>query len=353
MLSYNLATERMPLTGWLTGPKGGVIVGVALHLVTIMIGVFGFAILEGWSLFDSFYMTIISITTVGYGEIHALSQQGRLFTSFIILVGLGSVFFTTTMLGRLILESEFRGTIQRRSMKHRIEGLRGHNIVCGFGRTGRTVAEGLHADGFSFVVIESDKDREDELSSSGYLYLIGDATDEATLKDAGIARARSVMALLSSDADNVYLTIEAKELNPDVKVIARALDEKALTPLKLGGADTVVPTYRIAGHRVLQAAVRPTVTEFFDLASDREQLSLALEEVRIEDGSPLIGRTLESAAIRNRYGVIIVAVKQTSGKMAFNPEAGFVLARGDIVIAIGEDEALRRFGIDCRVPVSG
>lgn len=336
-----------------SGPQGGVLLGITFQLICIAIGVTGYCLIENWSLLDSFYMTVISITTVGFSEVNPLSTHGRMFTSFIILIGIGSFFFTTTMLGRVILESELRGTIQRRHMKRRIDKLRDHHVICGFGRTGRTVAEELNADDLPFCVLEQNKELVDELNELGYLYVIGDATDQSILAQAGIVRARTVMALLSSDADNVYLTIEAKELNPRVKVIARALDDKAVTPLKLGGADTVVATYKLAGLRVLQAAVRPALTEFFDFATDRAQLSLALEEVQIEDGSPLVGRSIEQAAIRTEFGIIIVAIKKESGEMVFNPRAAVVLQAHDTLIAIGEERGLKELGRSCRPHPAG
>jgi voltage-gated potassium channel len=331
-------------------PLQSVFVGVLLVLACIVVGTIGFSLIESWPLLDSFYMTIITITTVGYGEVEPLSQAGRLFTSFIILWGLGAVFFTTTMLGRFILESEFRASMERRQMKRRIENLRDHFIVCGFGRTGRMVAEGLQADGFPFCVIDSTKALEHDLEEAGYPFIMGDATEESVLEEAGIGRAVTVMALLSSDADNLYLTISAKELNPKIKVVARALDEKAEQRLKRGGADSVVATFKIAGHRVLQAAVRPTVSEFIDLVSDRQQLSLFLEEMRVCPKSELIGRSLEQVGIRNRYGVIIVTIKKASGGTLFNPKASEVISEGDILIAIGEKASLRLLAGDCNLP---
>jgi voltage-gated potassium channel len=331
-------------------PLQSVFVGALLIVACVAIGTIGFSLIESWPLLDSFYMTIITITTVGYGEVEPLSRMGRLFTSFIILCGLGAVFFTTTMLGRFILETEFKASMERRQMKRRIENLRDHIIVCGFGRTGRMVAEGLEDDGFPFCVVDNAMVLEHDLEESGYPYMVGDATEESLLEEAGIRKAVTVMALLSSDADNLYLTFTAKELNPKIKVVARALDEKAEQRLKRGGADSVVATFKIAGHRVLQAAVRPTVSEFIDLVSDRQQLSLFLEEMRVCPNSGLIDKSLEKVGIRNRYGVIIVTIKKASGEMLFNPSASEVLSEGDILIAIGEKDGLKRLAEGCNLP---
>ncbi len=315
------------------------IIGAFLHLCVIATGVVGFAMFEGWSFLDSFFMTVITITTVGYSEIHPLSTAGREFTIFLIVAGLATIFYTTTKLGRVILEGEFRGTIRRRNMEHKITKLRGHYIVCGFGRVGRIVADELHEDGYPFVVVENGHEHREHLEEAEYFHIIGDATEE------------SVLALLSSDADNLYITMMAKEMNPQIQVVARALDEMAERRIRRGGADSVVATYKIAGMRILQAAVHPTVSEFVDLVSDRETLSLAMEEVTIHSGSYLINRTLENAAVRANYGVIIVAIKKPSGEMIFNPVASVVLAEKDILIAIGEDEGLKKLVKECRQPV--
>jgi voltage-gated potassium channel len=222
--------------------------------------------------------------------------------------------------------------------------------VCGFGRVGRIVAEELHTDGHPFVVVENDSSCQEHLEEAGYYHIMGDATDEPVLEQAGIHKARSVLALLSSDADNLYITMMAKEMNPKIQVVSRALDEMAERRIRRGGADNVVATYKIAAMRVLQAAVHPTVSEFVDLVSDRETLSLAMEEITIHSGSFLIGRSLQDAAVRANYGVIIVAIKKPSGEMIFNPVASVILAEEDILIAIGEDDGLKKLVKECRQP---
>jgi voltage-gated potassium channel len=333
------------------GPQKGVVVGLILLLVCIAAGTAGFMLIERWSVVDSFFMTVISITTVGYQEVHPLSPEGQVFASAVILLGLGIVFFTTTMLGRVILEGEFRGTLERRRMRKTIEKLKDHQIVCGYGRTGKIVVEELVADGYGVCVIDNDSESEPLLRELGCPYIIADATEEQTLKTAGVERAAGVMALLPSDADNLYLTMNAKELNPAVKLVTRAFDDMAERRLKQVGADHVVATYKIAGHRVMQAALRPTVDEFFDLVSDRQQLSLFLEEVQLVEKSVLVGLSLADAGVRNNYGVIVIAIKKPDGGMLFNPEASEVLSVGDILIAIGEKAGLLRLGDACKVSV--
>jgi voltage-gated potassium channel len=332
----------------LVGPQIGVAIGLALVLACIFFSTLGFYLIEEWSLLDSFYMTVITISTVGFTEVNPLSPAGRLFASFVILTGLGSAFFTTTMLGRVILEGEFRGTVGRRRMRRKISDLRNHSVVCGYGRTGRIVADLLNEDGYSFCVVDNDKTKEDELQESGYLYIIGDATQEAVLREAGVEKALGVMALLPSDADNLYLTMTAKGISPGTNVVARAFDSDAEMRLKRGGADNIVSMHKIAAHRVIQGALHPAVEEFVDLVTNRQQLSLFVEEARLSPESDLAGKSIMEAEVRTRYGVIIVTIKKASGEMIFNPAADTVLMEGDTIVAIGEKSNLNRLLEDCR-----
>ncbi|MEJ2720170.1 MAG: potassium channel protein [bacterium] len=332
----------------ISGPEFGLFVGLSLVLLVIISSTAGFYFLERWSLLDSFYMTIITISTVGFREVNPLSPGGRLFASFVILTGLGAAFFTTTMLGRVILEGEFRGTMGRRKMTRKIENLRNHSVVCGFGRTGKVVAELLHQDGYPFCVIENDKAKEEEMHDLGYIYIIGDATGENVLREAGVERALGVMALLPSDADNLYLTMTAKGINSGVVVVARAFDQDAEMRLKRGGANNIVSMHKIAAHRVIQGTLHPAVEEFVDLVTDRQQLSLFVEEAKLCPGSDLAGRAIKDTGVRTRYGVIIVTIKKAAGEMIFNPDAGTVLMEGDTIVAIGEKSNLTRLLAGCQ-----
>jgi voltage-gated potassium channel len=313
----------------LKGPRTGVAIGLIMLCAVIAFATMGFMVIEKWPLADSLYMTVLTLSTVGYGEVRPLSQTGRMFDSVVIVLGLGSVFFTTTMLGRVILEAEFRGNVVRRAMRRRIDGLQGHIIVCGYGRTGSVVAALLHKEKHAFCVIESQRDKEEELKDSAYTFLIGDATEADVLMEAGVTRAGSVMALLPSDADNLYLTMAAKEANPKVLVVARAYDPGAEMRLKRAGADHVIE-------------------EFVDLVTDRQQLSLIVEEARLSSGSDIAGRSIKDAGVRTRFGVIIVTIKKASGEMVFNPDPSTILVAGDTIVAIGEKSNLDRLIAACR-----
>lgn len=328
-------------------PPGSILVGIVALLIVVAIGVVGFHLIEGWTLPESAYMTIISITTVGFSEVHPLSTHGRLLASFVILFGVGTIFYTTTMLGRFIIEGEFRGTVKRRAMNKQIEQLKGHSIICGYGRTGRVVAEELKADGFSFCVIERDRSKEEMLADAGYPYVIGDATEEDVLAQAAIDRAHDVMGLLDSDADNLFLTLNVREMNPQARIITRAENETARRALQRAGAHKVIEPFKLFGNRVLQAAVRPTISEFFELVGDRGHLSLIMEEIQIGPGSLLLGKSLADARIRSEYGVIVIAFRKRDSDMVFNPKASEILGEGDRFAVIGEEQDLRRLVADC------
>ena len=325
-----------------------VILGIVLLVFWILLGTVGFTLIEGWSLVDALYMSIITVSTVGFGEVQPLHPAGRIFASFIIVAGIGTAVYTFTGLGQLVLEGELVSLLGRRKMMSELVKLKDHYIVCGFGRVGAMVAEGLHHNGVPMCVVEKDESLADDLRERGYVYYLGDGTDEDTLLAAGIERARALMALLPSDADNVYLTITARELNPGVQIIARASDEKAEVRLKRSGADKVVAPYKIAGARLLQAAVQPTVLEFMDLVTGQQHLMLRLEEVQVCETSPIHDKTLAEGEIRRTCGVIIVAVKTAAGEMLFNPDSDVRIAAGDTLVALGDADSLGKLRGTCR-----
>jgi voltage-gated potassium channel len=317
-------------------------------IVLVAGGTLGYMAIEGWGVLDSLYMTVITISTVGFAEAHPLSPAGKVFTSFVILAGVGTAVYTFTRLGQLVLEGELVDIVGRRRMRSELQKLSGHFIICGYGRIGKPVAEGMKRDGLAFCVVDRDPEQEQDLRTRDYLYAIGDSTDEDVLRMVGVERAGALLALLPSDADNLYLTISAKSLNPAIRVIARALDERAEMKLKRGGADRVVSPYAMAAARVLSAAVKPMVVEFMELVTPRQYLPLRLEEIVVGDGSALAGLSLAEAGIRSRFKVIVVAVKRGAGEMIFNPEPGQAIAAKDVLIAMGEERDLERLEEACR-----
>ncbi len=328
-------------------PRGGVVLGVSLLALLIAVASVTYSLVEGWSIQEGFYMAVITISTVGFQEVRPLSTWGRLVTSFVIVTGLGLVAYSSAKLGQSILEGELFGDIGRRRMQRALDGLSGHFIVCGFGRMGKPVAEGLKKSGEAVCVIDQSPAVEEELAAGDYFYLIGDGTEDETLKAAGVERARAVMALLPSDADNVYLTLTAKGINRNVQVIARSSSTKAEMKLRRGGADKVISPYEIAGARVLEAALRPTVVEFMEVSTHREQLALGWEEIGVDPNCLLAGRSIAEAEIRKRYGIIVVAIKRSDGKMVYNPAASEVIQSGDTLVAIGTKDSLASVKAAC------
>jgi voltage-gated potassium channel len=319
----------------------GLIIGLVLLLGWTFVGTIGFSALEGWPWVDSFYMTITTLSTVGYGEIHPLSRMGRLFASFLIVGGLGTALYTLTRVAQVLLESELLGGIARRRMQRQLDGLENHFVLCGFGRFARPVAEELAHKNLPFCVIEKDPAAEAHLIDRGYRHLIGDATTDEALQAAGIERAQAVLALLPSDADNLYVTVAAKAMNPKLRVIARAGDEGGERKLGRGGATVVVTPYRLSGQRIVQAATSATVLEFMDYVSDRHYLEMNLGEAVVGARSPLAGSTIAGARLHSEHRVIVVALKRQN-TMLFNPQPEEELRPGDILVIMGHADQLRK-----------
>lgn len=306
-----------------------------------LIGTLGFVLIEGWSFLDALYMTVITLSTVGYRELHPLSASGQIFVIVVICVGLTFVVYTLSILGKAVVEGELVRTLGRRRMKSELARLTNHYLVCGFGRLGKPVVEGLEQEGLPFCVLERDSDLEEEFLRRHLPHLVGDATDEEALIAAGIGQAKGLFTLLPSDADNLYVTLTAKGLRPDLLVVARASDERAEMKLKRGGADHVVSPYRMTGQRMLHAAVRPTILEFMELATSRQNLELGLGEIQVGEESVLQGRFIADAEIRTRYGVVLVAIKKANGEMVFGPGAAEKIAAGDILVGLAKKPDLK------------
>jgi len=316
------------------------IVAVAL-LALVLIGVAGFHFIEGWTWFEGFYMVLTTITTIGYGEIHPLSHVGRLFNSFIIVTGVGLVLLLTGGAAQALLEFELQSVFGRRRMERDISRLSGHYIICGAGRVGRSVARELARRPLPFVVIEVDEAKLKHCSEEGWLMLVGDATHESVLRQARIETAKGLVAAATTDAINIYVILTARGLNPKLKIIARASEEDAGKHLLTAGADSVVMPYSFAGYRIAQTFMRPHVVDFFDTAMN-QHLPLEIEEVQVQSGSRMIGKTLEALRIRQELGVIVLAIKSEAAEMRFNPAPDDTIHSGDHLIAMGDPNGLQK-----------
>jgi voltage-gated potassium channel len=294
---------------------------------------------EGWGLLDSFYMTVISLTSVGFGEVHPLSNAGKLFTVLVILGGVAVVAMALGFGSRIVLEGQLERLMGRRKVEKEIARLRDHYIVCGYGRMGRIISREFQKKPVPFVIVERDPEIFRSIDP-GVLAICGKAEEDAVLKSAGIERARGLVSVVSSDAENVYITLTAAGLRPDLHIVARAGDEGAERKLLRAGATKVVCPYAIGGSGIANAILRPAVVDFIELVTRREHLELQMEEVRVAPTSPLAGRSILQTGLRQRYGAIVVAVKKGNDHMQFNPEPDHRIESGDRLIVLGAGEKL-------------
>ncbi len=321
-----------------------------LLTASVLIGTAGFAWVEGWSFFDSLYMTLITLTTVGYGEVHPLSPRGRVFASVLMLIGVTTVFTSIAVLGDTLLRIEMTDYFGRKRRDRMLRDFSGHYIVCGAGRVGRSVISELLRSHAAVVLIDNSVERARWATDKGVITLVGDATKDEILSQARVQTARGLVAAISSDAENVYVTLSAKVLNPQLVIAARATDEQAEEKLKRAGATTVFTPYSFIGHRLAQSMLRPHVTSFLDVASAfrRSDLDLEIEQLQLEAPSPLVSRTLDELRLSSKYGVIILAIRRKTGVMQFNPPADLRMEAGDVLIAMGERTKLKRLEQDIR-----
>jgi voltage-gated potassium channel len=297
---------------------------------------------EGWGFFDALYMSVITLTTVGYLEVHPLSAGGRVFTMGYLLAGVFTMFYAATEIVRAVVSGEVRGDLGRRRMERMLEKLHEHVIVCGYGRMGHLVCAEFSARKRPFVIIERHGELLADFALPHGVPLPGDATSDEVLRRAGVERARSLVTVAASDADNLFITMSARLLNDRLHIVARADGEEAERKLLRAGATRVVSPYLIGGQRVAQAVLRPTVLDFLELATRRDYLELEIEEVAVAAGSALAGAPVRDSRIRSELGIILVAIKSRDGKMMFNPPPDTVLNPGDVLVALGHADQLFR-----------
>lgn len=307
-----------------------------------LVGTVGYSTIEDMPLFDAFYMTAITISTVGFSEIKPLSHSGRILTVFIIVSGISVLTYTLSQVAKIVVEGELRKIMGRRKLEKQISELNKHYIICGFGRIGSIISQELDIEKIPFVVIEQNSTKIEQLEKKQYLYLNMDATSEEALNKAGISKARGIVTAVESDSDNVFITLTARGLKPDIFVLSRASDVKNEAKLLKAGASRVVCPYLFGGKRMAQILKKPTVVDFIDTAMMNSQLGLRMEEAVIGPTSDLIGKTLIDSHIRRDFGVIIVAIKKPSNEMIFNPVPTEKLEAGDVIVVIGKKEDMER-----------
>jgi len=316
-------------------------------VLTMAFGTVGFVVIEGYTPFEAFYMTLTTVTTVGYGEIRTLSHAGRVFNSFLIVFGVTVIFLGVGAITQTAIELELNQFFGKRRVKNMIERLDGHYIVCGFGRLGRGASDELAKAGVPFVVIDRNEERVEHAIKSGMLAVAADASHDETLRDVGISKAKGLIATLASDADNLFLILSAKALNSRLHLAARVDEEASEQKMRRAGADFVFAPYNSTGHRMAQALLKPHVHQFINFATQGGNLNVGIENVGIEQvqvsaGSPFAEQTLEHMQVRRDLGVIVLAIRRAGGEMVFNPAADLKIIAGDHLIVMGEADRLQK-----------
>src|ERR1043166_1014839 len=325
----------------LSGNNRRILFALLAVVVAIAFGAVGFYLIEGWSILDSLYVSAQTVTTVGYGDLTPATRGGHIFATIFMLTGVGIVLYALTATVHAIVQSELVATFGQRRLSRKMSKLRNHFIICGAGRVGSHLIRGLIGGAETFIVIEKDPGRVAELIDLGVVVLVRDATLEESLREAGVDHARGLAACLPDDADNVYVVLTARDLNPDLHIVARAAEEQAESKLIRAGANRVVAPTIIGGHRMAMALTKPAVDDFLGSIT-ANKLESAFEQLEVDAGSSLTGQKLSETNIRSELDIVIVSIRRSDGKILFNPSGEALIQNGDILIAIGHAESLMK-----------
>lgn len=309
---------------------------------TLAIGTVGFILSDHYTPFEAFYMTLTTMTTVGYDEIHPLTTGGRIFNSFIIFFGVTTLFIAVGTITQTIIEWEFGDAIGKHRAKRMIDKLKDHYIICGYGRVGRGAAEELKREGVPTVIVDINPERAELAMMAGQLAVAADSTRDDTLRQVGIERARGLVAALATDADNLFVLLSAKGLNPRIHVVTRAAEEGAEDKMRRAGADAVFAPYSITGHRLAHALLRPHVVQFLDFTTTTNLgEDISIEQVPVSSQTPMLSKTIREMQIGSELGVIVMAIRKGDGTMVFNPPADTAIRGGEFLIVMGRQKSLR------------
>lgn len=317
-----------------------IIVAMAFLLFLMLVGTLGYMLLEGWPWDEGFYMTFITLTTIGFTEVEPLSSVGRFFTIFIATFGIGAAGFIATRAAQLIITNQH---LRERRIQRMIERMDQHFVICGYGRTGRRIIQDLEHSGHAFVVIENDDEKIEELREARIPFVDGDARDDDVLKAAGVKRARGVILTLPDDSANVFVTLAVRELNPDVFIVARTDTHRNQSKLKTAGANKVVAPTEVGADRMAQVIVRPHVDRFMEQVLHTGALGLQMDEVRVEEGAPLAGKSLAESNFRQQFDAVVIAlVDPVSNEVTFNPGAHARIQPGNVLVVLGDQTMIKR-----------
>jgi voltage-gated potassium channel len=298
-------------------------------LLVMLVGTEGYHFIEGWSWWESFYMTIITVSTVGYGEVHGLSPEGRIFTILLICVGVGVVAWAASVVFKTIVQRQIRIFMEKRGMQKEINRISDHIIVCGYGRMGRRIANELLDEGRDVVVIESDQQQAGECERDGILVVQGDANEEDVLLRAGLERAATLVATLQSDADNLFLTLTARGMGPDLDIIARIEDESSGRKFKQAGASRVVAPLMVGSSRIIRLITRPDIVDFVELIAKKSDIKFEVSRIEVSEGSEFAGRTLAEGRVRQAVGGMVLSIQHDGGQIVFDPSPDLRIDIGD------------------------
>jgi voltage-gated potassium channel len=321
----------------------GPVFAVALLVSVAVFGTVGYTLTERWSVWHAFYVTVLGITTV---DLPPMSRGGEIFTVFLLVAGVGATLYTFTLLATVVVEGGLPKRLQRRREARMLETISDHFIICGYGRIGSIVAEQFRRQRIPHVVIERDAERVQVALEQGALSVEADASREEVLKRVGIARARGLVAVVGTDADNVYTVLSARVMRPNLFIISRAETDDATQKLKRAGADRVISPYQIGGMQIAQTALRPAVVDFVELATNADNIDLAMEEITIAQKSPFSNVSIVDANLRQRYGVIVIGIQRHDRRMEFNPEPDTRIEPGDKLVVLGRPDSLKRLETD-------
>jgi len=320
-----------------------------LIALIIIIGTFGFHFIEHMTLLDALYMTVITIFTVGFREVAGpLTQLGQIFTIFIIIGGVGTALFAFTKFVEAVFEGGIQKFMRRKRMESKLKKIKDHYIICGWGRMGKIVCERLEDENISFTIIESDEERVSQIKETfNYLVIQGDANNEEILLQAGIKRAKGLAALLPSDAENLYLVLTVRLLNPSVFVLSKAQNDEGEKKILQIGANKVVTPYKLGGLKILHGLIRPTLVDFMDLIIRRKEISLSVEEFIVKKNANMASKTLRECDVRKKANVIVVAIKKPGADIVFNPSPDMKIETGDTLLVLGNNNEITQFETLC------